>query len=654
MQRINLDYETFSGVDIKKTTTYRYAEDHSTEILMCAYSIDGGDIRLWEPHKESPPGDLIAALKDANVIKRAFNANFERQITKYKLGIDVPIQQWECTQVLALSMGFPAKLDDVLGAVGLGKKDPRGQKLINHFSKPAPKNHKADRYTWENSPEEWQEFCEYCVRDVDIEMSLRTWLDQFPRNMDWQDWYLDQTINERGIPFDVEMGEGAVQVIKLEKERIKQRLTQITGLKSPTRGPMLEWMAGRGLFLPNTQRDTLEKVLLHEDLAGEVGEVLSLWTAYQSRSADKFKSALLGEQEGVIRGVFQMMGAARTGRWAGRLIQPHNLKSTVVGGDTADEKAALVEKLSQQVIHVDLEGLRSWGELQVPELVGSAVRHAIKSPPGYLFAVCDWSSIESRILGWLTHCQLIIQTFAAGHDTYKVFAARYNAVPYDHVTKAQRKFAKPPTLGCGYQLGAEGLVAYADGYGVALDIEEAQRAVDTFREMYHDIPIFWKWINEAVMYVTAYNQEIEGYRLRVYRDSHFLYIRLPSGRRLHYYLPLLREHETKWGEMKWTFSYMGVDQKTNQWRRIYSYGGKLTENIVQATAADILKEGLRAISASLPVRLHVHDEILVETPQQDAYSALAFMQKVMSQSPLWAQDLQLGAEGYVAQRYRKD
>ncbi len=640
----NLDYETYSACDIK-LGTFRYATDPSTEILMLAWCVDEGPVQLWERHVQpETPQALIDLLQDPTVVKRAFNAVFERLITKHVLGIDVPIEQWQCSQAAALSMGFPASLDGVLGAVGLGKKDPRGKRLIQMFSTPNPTSYKLPRYDCSTHPAEWQEFCQYCVRDVEVERNLWRWLNQFPRNLDWDDWHLDQRINERGMPFDVSMAEGALSLLQSEKAHIKSELHRLTGLDRITREPLMRWFAEQGVFLPDTTKTTLRDAAA-SDLPELPKQVMRLWTQYSTRAGDKFTTALGSLVDGRLRGVFQFRGASRTGRWAGRIIQPHNLKSTLVKREQIGSLSDLIRQSDRNRIDAEFP------DHALTDLIGSSVRHAIHTDQ--TFAVCDWSSIESRVLGWLSSCRRIIDTFDQGLDTYKVFAAEYFKVPYEAVTKAQRQFAKPPTLGCGYRLGTEGLIKYAEGYGVELTPEESQRAVETFRTMYAEVPQLWYDLEEMAAHAVHRGRTTTKGKVTVGYHRPFMYIQLPSGRRLWYFKPGYAMAETPWGDRRETLYYYGVHQMTGQWTRIYTHGGKLVENLTQAVAADILSAGLRAVAAQWPVVLHVHDEIVVEVPRNQGDKALHHMEELMTQTPPWAPRLRLGAEGWVGDRYAK-
>lgn len=291
--------------------------------------------------------------------------------------------------------------------------------------------------------------------------------------------------------------------------------------------------------------------------------------------------------------------------------------------------------------------------IPISELLSSSIRHAICAKDGHALIAVDLGSIESRVLGWFTACERINQVFADNKDTYKDFATTYFGIPYDQVTKEQRTFSKPPVLGAGFGLGWRGMIAYAEGYGIELDEEKAKRVVEVFRTTYHEIPTFWKWIELAVHRVVTTGQPVSGYRFTLYLNGEFLCIRLPSNRDLWYFRPQIKPHETPWGEIRPTFSYMGLNEK-NQWVRIYAHAGLICENCTQAIARDFLAYGMKLISdAGMNIVLHVHDEIVCEELEMDSEYYLEEITKCMTTNPPWAPDILLGASGYIAKRYRK-
>jgi DNA polymerase bacteriophage-type len=681
--RLHLDYETASEVDLKKCGAYKYAAHESTRILMLGWAVDDEPVNLWIPHRESIPARLRAYMSYGDVTKHAFNAAFERLITRHCLGIEIPPEQWRCTMVEAFYLGFAGGLSAVLKAVGLEDKDDKGKRLINTFCKPAPKNHKAEWYDWTNRPEDWSLFCGYCEQDVNVERQLWHWMQQFPTIPDWdyKQWCLDQRINDRGVPMDTDMADAAIRIWEIEKNNLTEELQEITELPRVTRGPFLEWLEiHTGVKLDNLRKDYLATLLSKGLLPDHATTPVKVWAQKEGKATSKYLAVINGAgAEDRARGMFQYKGAARTDRVGGRLIQLQNLKRPFV-------KPEGIQPLVDAIKCVDPKFLDMLYKLSVSEILGGAIRHVIVAGEGKTFAICDLSSIESVVLGWVAQCPAIDTTFRAGRDSYKEFAVKYYEIEYDEVTKEQRGFSKPPVLGCGYMLGWKGLIAYAEGYGVDMNKEQAKTAVKTFRDMYPEIPVFWDWINCAVKQVTNTGYAISGYRLHIERDNDFLRIWLPSGRALSYFRPQVIEKVAPWRNMTkqatheyeeyiasgWhdqmlvdaglmhepqlimNFSYMGTNDK-NQWVRITAHAGGITENIVQSIAGDLLWHGIvEADKASLPVILHVHDEIAVEVDKADAPYALDILQKCMTSQPEWAKDMWLGADGFITERYTKD
>lgn len=683
MADLFLDYETFSTVDLTKTGAHKYASSPDTEILMLAYAFDDGPVALWQPHLDPVlPAPLRESMPDPATTKHAYNMEFERLITRDVLGVDMPVDSLRCTAVEARYLGFSGGLAKVLEQTGIDAgKDPRGGRLINMFSKPAPANHKATRYDKDSRPAEWQEFCEYCIQDVVVERKLHHWLAQFPQmhDWDWQRYAVDQRINDRGVYVDLGMAQGAIELWKGERANLTEQMAELTGLPKVTRGPVLAWLAEHGVTPDTMSKGELAPLAAAGTTPPEVAEALRLWMQKEQKAVTKYQACIKGaDDDSRVRGMFQFKGASRTDRTAGRRIQLQNLKRPIAGSDTC--AANLVN--ATRGANPDLLGMVSG--LPVADALGSSIRHCIQAAPGHRLVVCDLASIESVVLGWLSGCQIMNDTFAGGRDTYKVFASRHFGVPYEEVTKEQRTFAKPPVLGAGYMLGWRGLVAYADAMGVSMSDEDAKRAVNTFRTMYKEIPAFWTWIDRAAKYTIQTGKPCEGYRLRVERDAGFLRIQLPSSRNLSYHLPEVSKCVAPWAEAKETHphlddqalaraglvtandiienvSYMGAHPKTTAWCRVYAHSGLVTENIVQSIAYDILQDGIVAAErAGLPVVLHVHDEIACEVPEDEALDrpgkpgTLTKLMICMTKRPAWAPDIWLGAEGYVAQYYRKE
>lgn len=685
-----MDYETYSEVDITKAGAHVYASHPSTEILMLSWAIGNDPVQLWVPHQQpSIPETLYQALVDPSVTNKAFNAQFERLITRHVLGVDVPVEQWRCVMVKAFYLGFAGGLGQILQQIGLPDKDKRGNQLIHTFCKPAPKNHKARRYDWSNKPQDWADFCNYCVTDTVVERELDHWLDRFPgmHEWDWQQWFLDQRINDHGVPIDADMARSAVEIWRLEKDNLVDQLQEMSGLPKVTRDPFKQYVFDTwGIALENLTKDYLQSLLRNDQLPEDFHQVIALWLQKEGKAVSKYTAFLAGEHDGVVNGMFQYKGAQRTDRVGGRRVQLQNLKSPFL-----EDNFDAIDTLCAAIKVEDPRLLSLIHPMPVSSVLGGAIRHVISAPVGKTFAVADLSSIESVVLGWVSQCPLIDQTFRAGRDSYKVFAAEFYGIPYDQVTTKQRKFSKPPVLGAGFMLGWKGLIAYAEGYGVKMSAKEAKHAIDTFRTMYPEIVAFWKWVYGAVKTVTTTGAPITGYNLTIERDAEFLRIWLPSGRAISYFKPEVRRRNAPWrnltdackqqhpgleyedfikggwnditlvqhGLMKEVqqidnFCYMGMNDSA-QWVRQFAHAGLITENIVQSIAGDILWHGLTGADAvGLQPVLHVHDEIVCLVDTATAQQDLALLQQQMTRTLPWAPDMWLGTSGYINHRYTKD
>ena len=478
--RLHLDYETASELDIKKCGAYKYARHPSTRVLMLGWAIDDGPVQLWLPHLSPMPLELRDYLEDPKIIKRAYNAAFERLITKHCLDIEVPIEQWRCTMVMSYYLGFAGKLTQVLNAVGLEDKDKRGYALINTFCKPAPKNHKADWYNWENKPQEWQEFCEYCIQDVVVERQLYHWLCQFPQmhDWDWEQWFLDQRINDRGVPMDTDMAYAAIEIWDQEKANLTQELMDMTGLPKVTRDPFKKWIKDHtGVELDNLRKDYLATLLKKGGLPDEVRPFIELWAQKEGKATSKYMAVINGTgDDGRARGMFQYKGASRTDRVGGRLIQLQNLKRPFVND-------AGIQGLVDAIKCVDPKFLNMLYPKSVSEILGGSIRHVIVAPENKTFAIADLSSIESVVLGWIAQCPAIDETFRSGRDSYKMFAVEYYGIEYEEVTKAQRSFSKPPVLGC---FAEDTLVLTDKGYLPIVYVEKRHKVWDGIEFVEHD------------------------------------------------------------------------------------------------------------------------------------------------------------------------
>lgn len=647
MPTLYLDFETYSEAKLPKVGSYVYASDKSTEALMLAWAVDQDKVEVWDIFSGDPmPEKLHRAINDGDTLVSAFNATFERLILRNCLGITVPPERFRCTMVRTFGLSFTGRMEEIAERFGLPiNKDPRGHYLIMKFSKPQPKNQKVRRWTAENAPEEWEEFKEYCRQDVVVERALAAKCApyHFPEE-EWERYAMDQRVNDYGVPVDRVLVSRAIEIDTVAKTELKDKMRDLTGLDNPnSRAQLMRWLGENGVYTEDIKAETLRHLI---DSAEDerILAVLTMKAQLSKTSATKwkaFKRSLGGD--GAVHGMFQFMGASRTGRWAGRLVQLQNLAR---GGNTTKYPAAAAAVM----LRSGYEGAKVlYGN--VMELLSDTIRCAITAPEGKILNVSDLSSIESRVLGWISDCQEINSTFTAKKDTYKVFATRMYRVPYEQVTKQQRTFSKPPVLGGGYMLGAKGLMGYAEGMGVAMTEEEAQTAIDVLRSGWPDVVAFWKWCKDAVFYTTRTGNDFIGrHGLKTFAHGEFLFIRLPSGRNLAYHKPEIRMKEAPWGGMIDNFTYMGLNRFNYKWERVSAHAGGVTENIVQAIARDILIIWMERVEkAGFRIAGHVHDEIITVEDRDRVDEMNDLIRKPIS----WAEGLLLDADGYTTKRYKK-
>ena len=652
MKYLFLDAESRSESDIKKEGAAKYVRDPSTRPFIWTWAFGRGDVQVWDGYNDHTIDSRFwSALSDPNIIKVAFNAPFDRGLITECWGIDTPVEQWRCAQVLAYSLGFKGTLDEVLEQIGFREgKDPAGKRLIQKFSVPNPRNYKERWYTAHTHPEDWQRFIDYAKKDTEVLRQLWEWCASYESMTDahWAQWHLDQKINERGVPVDVDLCHAAKKMQRNAQATVKRRMQQITGLDNPLSNQQLRgWLEQYGVKTNSLAKDTIPHLTEDPDLR----QVLDLYTKGNAKAAAKYDRFLqMRCEDDRVRGMFQFNGAGRTGRWAGRGVQLQNLKR-----GPRDEAQPEAVKLGDPQLIEMLYG-------DTLDTLSEAVRGAICSSDGRSLVVADLASIESRVIAWLTYCRSMTQVFEQGLDTYKDFATAVFGVPYDEVTKEMRTFAKPGVLGGGYMLGGPGLQRYADDMGIEMTRKEAFRHVRAFRTKYPEIPQFWEWVAAAVEWVVLTGEPLQGYRLDIRIVGEFLRIWMPSGRGIWYHKPMMKEKKIQYEDedgnlrtmVKNSFHYMGFDQNTYKWKQISAHAGGLTENLVQALARDILAKQIGwADAQDITVIGHVHDEVIAEEPESNAQYQLEHLERIMSIAPSWAEGLLLGAEGYTAKRYKK-
>lgn len=685
-----LDYETFSKIDIRKTGACVYAEHESAEILMGAYAFDNEAPRDWDkyalemgdvdtPHE--PPEEFLSALVDPTVLKIAHNVPFEYTVTLNILGIHVPHEQWMDAMVAALYLSFPGALDKIGKLVGLDEdkqKSKDGKKYIRTFTKPAtPLKSKPDRvriWPWDK-PDDWVQFRAYNRQDVIAlrEITLRLMRYAPPMHV-WAEWWECRAINERGIPVNKEMAENAMKMYDSYMEENLARLGEITGLANPnSRAQLLKWLHDSDEYVfDNLRKASVSAALREEHLRPEnpdVVEALQLRRELSKTSVTKFRKFRDCQcEDGTIKQTLQFGGAARTLRWGGRLIQPHNLKKP------SDFVAENMPMMANIVEH----GTRDMLELMNGDAMNTlseTIRGTIQAPPGYVIGDADLSAIENVVLGYASNDQKILEVFRTGRDPYLSFAQYMYHQDYDVLwneyktlkQKKKRTVSKPAVLGCGYRLGAghryidessgeeaaTGLIGYAMAMGIALTDEEAEESVKVWRATYKDAVTFWYDLERAAFDTLRTGRRSEVGPVSFDIKGKFLRLRLPSGRHLHYYKAHIRKAQTPWGEMRDNVHYQG--QKESHWCLQSTHGGKFTENICQAIARDILQHGISlALLEGLDVFLHVHDQILILAPEDKAEEQLKILMDCMSQRPSWAPDIPLSTGGIITTHMSKD
>lgn len=684
-RRLFIDIETFSTVDVKDGL-YPHAEN--AEVLLFGYAFDRDDPKLWSPAEgEAMPKDLEAGLRDPSVLVHAFNAQYEivvlREVWKamqmyglIPVSLAFPdLTRWRCDMVLALTKSLPGSLDKlgpILNMPVEKQKLAEGKRLIRLFCqhrKPTA-NKPWDRADHTNEPEKWDLFKQYNLGDVSAQQQVFYRLQKWPVPEHEQElWRLDQQINDRGLPIDIDLCRGAIELAEREQEQMHDELQRLTGLDNPNSiTQLMEWLEDQNVFLMNLQKLTVSQTLERDDLPDDVRRVLTLRLQTSKNSVKKY-TALINAvtRDGRLCGAFQFAGANRTWRWTGRKFQPHNLPRGYKNStDLSIARELILERDPDNLLPVMLD--------PTMEVLSGCLRSVVRAPDGYLLNVCDLNAIENRVLGWVAECDTILAVHRAGLCPYRDFGTRFFLVSYDQIDDAMRTLSKPPVLGCGYMLsGGEmvtdkngvkfrtGLWAYAHDMGVPFSRDQAHQAVTVFRDTYPEVVNYWYAVDDAFRRVIQTRQPVSVGPITFHFSNPFVCIRLPSGRGLYYYRATIEPRIPPWErdkenpKTKPTICYWGQDQETKAWKKLTTHPGKITENIVQAVARDILAEGLKAADqAQLDVRGHVHDEIIILSPEQKARQQLDVLTECMSRDIAWAPGLPLGAEGFTTKAYRKD
>ena len=646
MKSISWDLETYSSVDLTKCGVYRYCESEDFEILLAAYSIDGGAVQVTDlACGEKLPQEILDALEDETVEKWSFNSQFERiclsRLLGYPAGDYLAPASWRCSMVWASTLGLPRSLESVGAVLGLEKqKLTEGKDLIRYFCvpcRPTKANGGRTRNLPEHDPEKWERFKAYNLRDVETEMQIQERLSRFPvPDAIWEEYQLDQEINDRGIGVDMELVRKAIVMDARSRERLTATMQELTELNNPNSvQQMKQWLADHGL-----ETDTLGKKAVAELIktAPEpLREVLSLRQQLAKSSVKKYtamENAVCADSR--AHGMFQFYGANRTGRFSGRLIQLQNLYKNTMP-DLAQARA-LVRSGNYEALSMLYE--------DIPDTLSQLIRTAFVPQDGRKLIVADFSAIEARVLAWLAGEKWVLEVFEKGGDIYCETAARmFHCRVEKHGENAElRQKGKQATLSCGYG-GSVGALKAMGALEAGMTEEELQPLVDSWRAANPNIVRFWWDVDRAVKECVKMRIPTETHGLRFDYRSAMLFITLPSGRRLAYVKPRIGENQFG-GE---SVTYMGVGG-TKKWERLESYGPKFVENIVQGTARDILCYAMQTLK-NCAIVAHVHDEIIIEADRRMSVEAVC---EQMGRTPPWAKGLKLRADGYECEFYQKD
>ena len=646
MQTLSIDLETYSDQPLAKTGVYRYVESPDFEILLFAYSVDGGPVRQIDlACGEKIPSEILCALEDDKVIKWAFNANFERiclsRFLGYPTGDYLEPDSWKCSMVWAAYMGLPLSLEGVGAVLGLEKqKLTEGKDLIKYFCQPcAPtkSNGQRTRNLPEHAADKWLAFKRYNIRDVETEMSIQARLSKYPvPDSVWEEYHLDQEINDRGVGLDMELVRQAIQMDGRSRSELTQAMKELTSLDNPNSvQQMKQWLANNGV-----ETDTLGKKAVAELLKTappQLQKVLILRQQLAKSSVKKYQAMETAVcADGRARGMFQFYGANRTGRWAGRIIQMQNLPQNHL--DDLSEARGLVRAGNFDALEMLYE--------DVPDALSQLIRTAFVPQENRKFIVADFSAIEARVIAWLAGEKWRQDVFAEGKDIYCASASQMFGVPVEKhgVNGHLRQKGKIAELALGYG-GSVGALKAMGALEMGLQEDELPALVSAWRQANPKIVQFWWAVDRAVMDAVKNKTTMKTHGIIFSARNGMLFITLPSGRSLAYVKPKIGTN--KFGGDCITYEGVGG---TKKWERIDSYGPKFVENIVQATSRDILCYAMQTLHCCSIV-MHIHDEVVIEA---DCRMSLQAVCDQMGQTPAWAGGLLLRADGYVCDFYQKD
>ena len=642
MKSLSIDIETYSSAKLQKCGLYKYAESTDFEILLFGYSVDGGEVKVVDlALGEKLPEEIIAALQDENVTKWAFNAAFERVCLSRYLDVWLEPQGWHCTMVWAATLGLPLSLEGVGAVLGLEKqKLSEGKSLIKYFCcpcLPTKTNGERVRNLPKHDMEKWQQFKAYNLRDVETELGIQQKLAKFPvPDSIWEEYHLDQEINDRGIGVDHIFITNAIKLDEKVKAELKTKMQELTALENPNSvQQMLGWLADNGLETDSLGKKQVAELL--KTAPKELAEVLQLRQQLAKSSVKKYTAmanALCRDSR--VHGMFQFYGANRTGRFAGRLVQLQNLPQNHMA-DLAEARGLIAsgnfDALS--LLYDDL-----------PDTLSQLIRTAFVPQAGRKFIVADFSAIEARVIAWLAGEHWREKVFAEGGDIYCASASKMFKVTVEKhgINGHLRQKGKIAELALGYG-GSVGALTAMGALDMGLHEEELKPLVDAWRQSNPNIVELWWSVDRAIKDCIKHRISTQSHGICFSYQSGFLFITLPSGRKLAYVKP--RIGENKFGSESVTYEGIGA---TKKWERLESYGPKFCENITQAIARDLLVYAMLTLR-NCSIVAHVHDEIIIEADERMSLEAVC---KLMGRTPPWAKGLLLRADGYECKFYKKD
>lgn len=644
MKQISIDIETYSSTNLNQTGVYRYADSDDFELLLFGYATDFGPVKVVDlTQGEKIPAQIIKALDNPNIIKSAFNAQFERVCLSRYVGHRLKPAGWHCSRVWSATLGLPLSLRDVGSVLGLPRqKITAGKELVRYFCtpcKPTKANQNRTRNFPYHAPDKWQQFKQYNQRDVEVEMEITQKLSWFPvPQSEWQNYWMDQDINDRGIKIDQQLVDNAIKCQSEFHDQYLEKAKELTGLANPNSPLQLkDWLTQQGVQVDSLSKAAVAQLL--QNTTGKVHQVLALRKLLSKSSVKKYQAMQKAKcKDDRVHGLLQFYGANRTGRWAGRLVQVQNLPRNSM--PDLEASRALVKQGNFSALAMLYDS--------VPDVLSQLIRTAFIPKENCHFYVADFSAVEAQVIAWLSGEEWRQEAFAHNKDIYCASASQMFGVPVikHGINGNLRQKGKIAELALGYG-GSIGALKAMGATKLGLTEDELPPLVEMWRQASPHIVHFWWDIDKAAKVCIKTRLPQESHDMKFTYRSGCMFLKLRSGRSLCYPQPKIGIN--RFGSESITF--MGINT-VKKWSRIETYGAKLVENIVQATSRDLLAEAMHRLEAAgNPVVMYIHDEAVIEAPTG---CSLATMVKIMTEVPDWANGLILNAAGFVGDFYKKD